>query len=208
MMAGDPAGFRERVQASLRRQLAAIETMTRERGLHFWDYGNAFLLECSRAGCDIRRPDGGFTYPSYVEHIMGPLCFDFGFGPFRWVCTSGDPHDLGDDRPPRRRRHRRAGRRGAARDAPAVPRQPALDPAGRCAPHGGRLAGAHPLQRRAGPPPHRRRLQRRHRPRRDLGAGGPRPRPPRRLGHRQPLPRDRQHPRRLDVHAPTWPCRT
>ncbi len=94
MMAGDPAGFRECVQASLRRQLTAIETMTRERGLHFWDYGNAFLLECSRAGCDICRPDGGFTYPSYVEHIMGPMCFDFGFGPFRWVCTSGDPHDL------------------------------------------------------------------------------------------------------------------
>jgi urocanate hydratase len=94
MMAADPAGFREHVQSSLRRQLAAIETMTRERGLHFWDYGNAFLLECSRAGCDIRRPDGGFTYPSYVEHIMGPMCFDFGFGPFRWVCTSGDPHDL------------------------------------------------------------------------------------------------------------------
>jgi urocanate hydratase len=94
MMAADPAGFREQVQASLRRQLAAIETLTRERGLHFWDYGNAFLLECSRAGCDIRRPDGGFTYPSYVEHIMGPLCFDFGFGPFRWVCTSGDARDL------------------------------------------------------------------------------------------------------------------
>ncbi len=94
MMASDPAGFRARVQASLRRQLAAIDTMARDRGLHFWDYGNAFLLECSRAGCDIRRPDGGFTYPSYVEHIMGPMCFDFGFGPFRWVCTSGDARDL------------------------------------------------------------------------------------------------------------------
>ncbi|MFO7653659.1 MAG: urocanate hydratase [Candidatus Krumholzibacteriia bacterium] len=93
MLARDPAGFRERVQASLRRQIAAIDGL-RDRGLHFWDYGNAFLLECARAGADIRRPDGGFTYPSYVEDIMGPLCFDFGFGPFRWVCTSGDAADL------------------------------------------------------------------------------------------------------------------
>jgi len=62
--------------------------------MKFWDYGNAFLLECSRAGCDIARPGGRFKYPSYVEDIMGPLCFDYGFGPFRWVCTSGDPADL------------------------------------------------------------------------------------------------------------------
>ncbi len=94
MMAHDPASFRERVQASLRRHFAAIDTLCRERGLHFWDYGNAFLLECSRAGCDIARPEGGFVYPSYVEDIMGPLIFDYGFGPFRWVCTSGDPRDL------------------------------------------------------------------------------------------------------------------
>jgi urocanate hydratase len=64
------------------------------KGMKFWDYGNAFLLECSRAGADIAKPDGRFLYPSYVEDIMGPLCFDFGFGPFRWVCTSGDPADL------------------------------------------------------------------------------------------------------------------
>ncbi|MBD3222748.1 urocanate hydratase [bacterium] len=94
MMACDPAGFKERVQDSLRRHIAAIEHLARERGLNFWDYGNAFLLECSRAGMDIARPDGRFRYPSYVEHIMGPMCFDYGFGPFRWVCTSGEPRDL------------------------------------------------------------------------------------------------------------------
>jgi len=94
MLATDPDGFRERVQGSLRRHFAAVDTLCRERGTRFWDYGNAFLLECSRAGCDIRKPDGRFTYPSYVEDIMGPLCFDYGFGPFRWVCTSADPRDL------------------------------------------------------------------------------------------------------------------
>ena len=93
MMAADPAAFKGRVQASLLRHLAAVERCI-ERGTRFWDYGNAFLLECSRAGADIRKPDGRFTYPSYVEDIMGPLCFDYGFGPFRWVCTSGDPRDL------------------------------------------------------------------------------------------------------------------
>jgi urocanate hydratase len=92
-IAADPAGFRERVRASLRRQVAAIDAMA-ARGMHFWDYGNAFLLEASRAGADVLAPGGGFRYPSYVEHIMGPMCFDFGFGPFRWVCTSGDPEDL------------------------------------------------------------------------------------------------------------------
>jgi urocanate hydratase len=94
MMVRDPAGFKECVQASLRRHFGAIDKLAKERGLHFWDYGNAFLLECSRAGLDIALPDGRFTYPSYVEHIMGPLCFDYGFGPFRWVCTSGKPEDL------------------------------------------------------------------------------------------------------------------
>jgi len=94
MMAPDPAGFKERVQASLRRHFSAIDRLAKTRGLHFWDYGNAFLLECSRAGLDIALPDGRFVYPSYVEHIMGPLCFDYGFGPFRWVCTSGRPEDL------------------------------------------------------------------------------------------------------------------
>ena len=93
MMAADPEAFRERVQASLRRQLAAIDRCV-ARGTRFWDYGNAFLLECDRAGCKVARGDGGFRYPSYVEDVMGPLCFDYGFGPFRWVCTSGDPADL------------------------------------------------------------------------------------------------------------------
>ena len=94
LMARDPAAFREAVQASLRRQVAAINAMA-DRGMHFFDYGNAFLLEASRAGADLMAAEGpGFRYPSYVEDIMGPLCFDHGFGPFRWVCTSGDPEDL------------------------------------------------------------------------------------------------------------------
>ncbi|MCI6549241.1 MAG: urocanate hydratase [Prevotella sp.] len=93
MMADDPETFRERVQASLRRQVAAINKLT-ARGMYFFDYGNAFLLQASRAGADILRPDGTFRYPSYVQDIMGPLYFDYGFGPFRWVCTSCDPHDL------------------------------------------------------------------------------------------------------------------
>ncbi len=94
MMAADPETFKARVQETLLRHISAIERCVRQ-GMKFWDYGNAFLLECSRAGADIKRPDGeGFKYPSYVEDIMGPLCFDYGFGPFRWVCTSGDPRDL------------------------------------------------------------------------------------------------------------------
>jgi urocanate hydratase len=93
MIGKDPAGFKQRVQDSLRRQVEAINTL-HQRGMSFWDYGNAFLLEASRAGADITRPDGSFVYPSYVEDIMGPICFDYGFGPFRWVCTSGDPKDL------------------------------------------------------------------------------------------------------------------
>jgi urocanate hydratase len=93
MMAKDPDGFREKVQESLRRQVQAINTMT-ARGMYFFDYGNAFLLESSRAGADIMNHDGTFRYPSYVQDIMGPMCFDYGFGPFRWVCTSGDPADL------------------------------------------------------------------------------------------------------------------
>jgi len=93
MMNTDPEGFKERVRESLRRQVAAINTMA-DRGMHFWDYGNAFLLEASRAGADVARSGGGFRYPSYVEDIMGPTCFDLGFGPFRWVCTSGDSADL------------------------------------------------------------------------------------------------------------------
>ncbi|NCA76771.1 MAG: urocanate hydratase [Alphaproteobacteria bacterium] len=93
MMVKDPAGFRDAVQASLRRQVTAIHKMV-SNGMYFWDYGNAFLLEASRAGADVVGPDGSFIYPSYVQDIMGPLFFDYGFGPFRWVCTSGDPHDL------------------------------------------------------------------------------------------------------------------
>lgn len=94
MMIRDPEGFREKVQDSLRKQVDAINTM-HDRGMYFWDYGNAFLLEASRAGAkSILRKDGSFTYPSYVEDIMGPICFDYGFGPFRWVCTSCNPEDL------------------------------------------------------------------------------------------------------------------
>ncbi len=92
-MTSDPAGFREIVHASLRRQVAAIDAMA-ARGMHFWDYGNAFLLMARNAGAPIARPDGSFRYPSYVEDIMGPMCFDYGFGPFRWVCTSGNAADL------------------------------------------------------------------------------------------------------------------
>ena len=93
MMAQEPERFREAVQASLRRQVAAINTLT-ARGMYFFDYGNAFLLESSRAGADIMKADGTFRYPSYVQDIMGPMFFDYGFGPFRWVCTSGKAEDL------------------------------------------------------------------------------------------------------------------
>ena len=94
MMANEPESFKKEVQKSLRRQATAINKHT-EKGTYFFDYGNAFLLEASRAGADIMAPNGiDFKYPSYVQDIMGPLCFDYGFGPFRWVCTSGDPKDL------------------------------------------------------------------------------------------------------------------
>ncbi len=94
LMADDPEAFKEKVRASLRRQVAAINNHT-ARGTYFFDYGNAFLLEASRAGADIMAEDGiNFRYPSYVQDIMGPLFFDYGFGPFRWVCTSGKPEDL------------------------------------------------------------------------------------------------------------------
>ena len=94
MRAEEPERFKEAVQASLRRQVAAINRLT-ARGMYFFDYGNAFLLESSRAGADIMAEDGKhFRYPSYVQDIMGPLFFDYGFGPFRWVCSSGDPKDL------------------------------------------------------------------------------------------------------------------
>jgi len=93
MMADDPDAFRCAVQESLRRQVAAINKLT-EDGMYFFDYGNAFLLESSRAGADILLPDGRFRYPSYVQDIMGPMYFDYGFGPFRWVCMSEKPSDL------------------------------------------------------------------------------------------------------------------
>ena len=93
MMANDPAAFKEAVQASLRRQVDAINRLT-AKGMYFFDYGNAFLLESSRAGADILLPDGRFRYPSYVQDIMGPMYFDYGFGPFRWVCMSEKPEDL------------------------------------------------------------------------------------------------------------------
>ena len=93
MMAADPDGFRKRVKTSLLKHIEAVNRCV-EKGMNFWDYGNAFLLECSRAGADIAKSDGRFIYPSYVENIMGPMCFDYGFGPFRWVCTSCDPADL------------------------------------------------------------------------------------------------------------------
>ena len=93
MMAEEPTRFKEAVQESLRRQVAAINRLTAQ-GMYFFDYGNAFLLESSRAGADILLPDGRFRYPSYVQDIMGPFYFDYGFGPFRWVCMSQNPEDL------------------------------------------------------------------------------------------------------------------
>ncbi len=93
MMANNPELFKQKVHESLVRQISAINKM-HENGMYFFDYGNAFLLQASRAGADIVKPDGRFIYPSYVEDIMGPLFFDYGFGPFRWVCTSGNPKDL------------------------------------------------------------------------------------------------------------------
>ena len=93
MMAEEPEKFKDAVQASLRRHVAAINRLT-AGGMYFFDYGNAFLLESSRAGADILKPDGSFRYPSYVQDIMGPLYFDYGFGPFRWVCMSEKPEDL------------------------------------------------------------------------------------------------------------------
>ncbi|WP_442265750.1 urocanate hydratase [Tenacibaculum sp. ZS6-P6] len=97
MMANQPEEFKEKVQESLRRHAAAVNKHT-AKGTYFFDYGNAFLLESSRAGADVMNPNPTigreFKYPSYVQDIMGPMCFDYGFGPFRWVCTSGKPEDL------------------------------------------------------------------------------------------------------------------
>jgi len=85
--------FCQKVKETLLSHMNSIKTMS-DRGMYFWDYGNAFLLEASRAGSDIINSDGDFIFPSYVEDIMGPICFDYGFGPFRWVCCSGEPSDL------------------------------------------------------------------------------------------------------------------
>ena len=93
MMAEAPEKFKDAVYASLRRHVAAVNKLT-AKGMYFFDYGNAFLLESSRAGADILNADGKFRYPSYVQDIMGPMYFDYGFGPFRWVCTSGKEEDL------------------------------------------------------------------------------------------------------------------
>ncbi len=94
MLREDPNLFKEKVQESLRRHAAAINKHSR-KGTYFFDYGNAFLLEASRAGADVMASNGiDFKYPSYVQDILGPMCFDYGFGPFRWVCTSGKPEDL------------------------------------------------------------------------------------------------------------------
>lgn len=93
IMNSNPEEFKKSVQSSLVKQVKAIDKLV-ERGMYFWDYGNAFLLEAGRAGANVFKEDGLFKYPSYVEDIMGPMCFDYGFGPFRWVCTSCDPQDL------------------------------------------------------------------------------------------------------------------
>ncbi len=93
MISKNPERFKEQVKNSLRRQAGAINRMC-ANGMYFFDYGNAFLLEASRAGADVLKPDGTFRYQSYVQDILGPMCFDLGFGPFRWVCTSADPKDL------------------------------------------------------------------------------------------------------------------
>ncbi len=95
MMAEDPDKFKREVQKTLRRHVAAINKLT-EKGMYFFDYGNAFLLEASRAKADIMGVNGAFRYPSYVQDIMGPLFFDYGFGPYRWVCTSSKPEDLAE----------------------------------------------------------------------------------------------------------------
>ena len=93
LMHEEPSKFKELVQDSLRRHVSAVHAMS-DRGMFFWDYGNAFLLESGRVGADVFKEDGSYKYPSYVEDIMGPLCFDRGFGPFRWVCSSGLDSDL------------------------------------------------------------------------------------------------------------------
>ena len=190
MMAEEPTRFRECVQESLRRQVDAINKLT-SRGMYFFDYGNAFLLEASRAGAAVMGEGGRFRYPSYVQDIMGPMFFDYGFGPFRWVCTSGKPEDLETT-------DRLAAevleeiRRTARRQHP-------LDPRGGPQSPGRRFAGAHPLCRLRGPHEDRAGLQPGNRRRPHLGTRRAGPRPPRRLGHRLALPRNLEHLRRLEL---------
>jgi urocanate hydratase len=93
LMAKDPEAFKEKVHESLQRQVEAINSLS-ERGMYFFDYGNAFLVQASKAGADVLDEDGKMSYPSYVQDIMGPMCFDHGFGPFRWICSSNDEKDL------------------------------------------------------------------------------------------------------------------
>ncbi len=94
MMAEDPTTFKQRIQETLKRHVKAVNALV-EKGMYFFDYGNAFLLESSRAGAEIMDEEGElFRYPSYVQDIMGPMCFDYGFGPFRWVCATGKSEDL------------------------------------------------------------------------------------------------------------------
>ena len=125
MMAEEPELFKKKVQESLRRQVAAINKLT-ANGMYFFDYGNAFLLESSRAGADIMGENGKFRYPSYVQDIMGPMFFDYGFGPFRWVCSSGDPKDL-ETRPYRNRSSRRNAQNRNSRHYRTIGRQYPLD---------------------------------------------------------------------------------
>ena len=93
MLSDDPERFADEVRKTLCRHVEAVNALS-EQGMYFWDYGNAFLLEASRAGADVLNSDGSFRYPSYVEDILGPMCFDYGFGPYRWVRCSGKPEDL------------------------------------------------------------------------------------------------------------------
>mgnify|MGYP001388350387 CR=1 FL=1 len=93
MMNNDVENFKKEIQNTLIRHINAVNILS-DRGMYFFDYGNAFLLECSRAGANVLNTNGDFKYPSYVQDIMGPMCFDYGFGPFRWVCASNDPKDL------------------------------------------------------------------------------------------------------------------
>ena len=167
MMAEDPEEFKKRVQESLRRQVAAINKLT-AKGMYFFDYGNAFLLESSRAGADIMGEGGRFRYPSYVQDIMGPMFFDYGFGPFRWYVRRANPKtwllqtvwlpkcSKRFARPLRRRSPDRLD------DNIHWIKEAGKNKAGR------RFAGAYPVCRQRGPHQDRARVQRRYRTRRNF----------------------------------------